>query len=58
MTDRIEPVRRDPRAQPVERVQRVRLLTPSEREAARRERERKRREKSPKGGDGTVDQFG
>jgi hypothetical protein len=39
-------VRRDPSTGAVERVDRPRLLSPAEREEARRRREEKRREKS------------
>jgi hypothetical protein len=47
----MEPVYRvqrpEPGAEPVQRVERPRLLTPAERERAKKDREKKRREKSP-----------
>lgn len=56
----IPPISRRERAlRGVERVQRPRLLTPEEREAARQERERLRNarstEESPQGPDGRAD---
>jgi len=55
VTDRIDPVDRDPLTRPVEPIPRLRLLTPAERERARRERERRRREKPAKDPRGGVD---
>jgi hypothetical protein len=46
--------RREPGAEPVQRVERPRLLTPDERDQAKKEREQKRRDKRrlkfPEGG--------
>jgi hypothetical protein len=60
----VEPIyrvqRREPGAEPVQRVERPRLLTPAEREQAKKDRERKRRAKrntpqvNPGGADYTV----